>query len=129
VKLYVEERGSGEARKLSSGATILATSVVAYPEARSAFARRTRERILTGAEHERIKSEFERDWPGVLTIEVTDAIARRAGALADRRALRGFHGIHLASYLFLREQDAETEIGFSSFDERLNRVARLEASR
>ncbi len=129
VKLYVEEPGSESIRELSAGASLLATSVVAYAEARSAFARRARERGLTRSEHEKVKAEFERDWPGMLALDVTDAIARRAGAIAEKRALRGFDGIHLASFLFLREEDEKTEMRFSSFDERLNRVARLEVGR
>ena len=49
VKLYVEEAGSDSVRRLAAGASRIAVSIVAYPEARSAFARRRRERGLTPA--------------------------------------------------------------------------------
>lgn len=37
IKLYVEEDGSSEIESLVEQATLVCTSVVAYPEARSAF--------------------------------------------------------------------------------------------
>jgi hypothetical protein len=39
VKLYVEETGSPEVEGLADKASLLCTSVIAYPEARSALAR------------------------------------------------------------------------------------------
>jgi len=125
VKLYVEEEGSALIRQLVERAEIVATSVVAYAEARAALARQRREGGLTGAAYDRTKNDFERDWPRYLTIEVSEAVYRSAGDLAEKHHLRGFDSLHLASYLSLY-RDGARQIRFSAFDEPLNRAARKE---
>ena len=125
VKLYVEEEGSALIRKLVERAELVATSVVAYAEARAALARQRREGGLTSAGYDRTKNDFERDWPRYLTIEVSEAVYRSAGDLAEKHHLRGFDSLHLASYLSLY-RDGARQIRFSAFDEALNRAARKE---
>lgn len=127
VKLYVEEESSEEVRRLVREASLVATSVVAYPEARSAFARLRRERAVTAREAEALRTDFERDWPRYLALEVTEPIWRRAGDLAERHALRGFDSLHLASFLSLLPGDLGEPLRFSAFDERLNVAALAEA--
>jgi predicted nucleic acid-binding protein len=126
VKLYVEEEGSGRVRELVERAEVVATSVVAYAEARAALARQRREGGLTADGYDRAKNDFERDWPKYLTIEVNEAVYRRAGDLAEKHHLRGFDSLHLASYLSLF-RDGARQLRFSAFDEALNRAARKEA--
>lgn len=126
VKLYVEEEGSHLVRDLLQRAELVATSVVAYAEARAALARQRREGGLTTAGYDRAKSDFERDWPRYLTIEVSEAVYRSAGDLAEKHHLRGFDSLHLASYVSLRAEGAG-QIRFSAFDDALNRAARKEA--
>lgn len=126
VKLYVEEKNSASVRRLVDRAELVATSVVAYPEARAAFARQYREGGLTAAGHDRVKADLERDWPKYLAIEVTELIYRSAGDLAEKHRLRGFDSLHLASYLSLYGEGAK-QIRFSAFDEPLNHAARKEA--
>jgi predicted nucleic acid-binding protein len=123
VKLYVEEEGSALIRALVERAEVVATSVVAYPEARAALARQRREGGLTSAGHDRVRNDFERDWPRYLTIEVSEAVYRSAGDLAEKHRLRGFDSLHLASYLSLLRAAAR-QIRFSAFDEALHRAAR-----
>jgi predicted nucleic acid-binding protein len=125
VKLYVEEKGSALIRELVERAELVATSVVAYPEARAAFARQRREGGLTSAGYDRARNDFERDWPRYLTVEVSEAVYRSAGDLAEKHHLRGFDSLHLASYLSLYRAGAR-QIRFSAFDEALNRAARKE---
>lgn len=43
VKLYVEETGSERIKDIIQNATVISTSIVAYAEARSAFARKQKE--------------------------------------------------------------------------------------
>ena len=126
VKLYVEEEGSRLIRELVARAELVATSVVAYAEARAALARQRREGGLTAAGYDRAKNDFERDWPRYLTIEVNEAVYRSAGDLAEKHHLRGFDSLHLASYLSLY-RDRARQIRFSAFNEALNRAARKEA--
>ena len=128
VKLYVEEEGSDEVRQLLSDAEAVATSAVAYAEARAAFARLSRERHVTPAAHRRIKAALDADWPRYVVVHVTDAVCLRAGELAERRPLRGFDAVHLASYLALVES-ADADLAFSSFDRSLARAATAEQRR
>ena len=125
VKLYVEEEGSGRVRELVERAEVVATSVVAYAEARAALGRQRREGGLTADGYDRVKNDFERDWPRYLTIEVSEAVYRSAGDLAEKHHLRGFDSLHLASYVSLY-RDGARQIRFSAFDEALNRAARKE---
>jgi predicted nucleic acid-binding protein len=125
VKLYVEEKGSAVIRELVERAELVVTSVVAYPEARAAFARQRREGGLTAAGYDRARNDFERDWPRYMSIEVSEAVYRSAGDLAEKHHLRGFDSLHLASYLSLYRAGAR-QIRFSAFDEELNRAARKE---
>ena len=125
IKLYVPETGSTELRGLVGESSLVATSVVAYPEARSALARLRREDNLSTAEHELARERLDEDWPGYLSLGVTEAVWRKAGDLAETYALRGFDSLHLASFLSLEDAELDKPVRFSSFDDRLNNAARL----
>jgi predicted nucleic acid-binding protein len=127
VKLYVEEPGSGHVRRLVEAAEIVAASVLAYPEARAAFARRRRERSLTLADHRRAKEALDADWPRVLALEVAAPLATTAGDLAERHSLRGFDAVHLASYMTIAREFPDEAVRFSSADKALERAARRAA--
>jgi predicted nucleic acid-binding protein len=124
VKLYVTETGSDAVRQLVGGATVVATSVVAYAEMRAALARLRREGALTGSKLASAKREFEEQWPAYLALEATDSLCRSAGALADQYGLRGFDSIHLASFAEVARRAGPDDTRFSSFDERLNQAAK-----
>jgi len=124
VKLYVEEPGSADIRRLVEQAEIVTTSVVAYPEARSALARRRRERSLTVTGHRRAKAALEADWPHVLALDVATSVARSAGDLAEQHRLRGFDALHLASCLLVAREFPGEEVRFSSADRKLAAAAR-----
>ena len=57
-----------------------------------------------------------------MVVELSAKVARRAGELTERRALRGFDAIHLASAL---EVDELTGVmpSFCCFDDRLREAA------
>lgn len=124
VKLYVHESGSDEVRDLAGAAGVVATSMVAYAEARAAFARLRREGGLTAAGFASAKRAFESDWLSYLSLDVSAAIAREASELAERFALRGFDAVHLASFAEVARRAGAVETRFSSFDDRLNKAAR-----
>jgi uncharacterized protein len=127
VKLYVLEDGTQEVRSLIADSSVVATSAIAYAEARAAFARRAREGSLSRREHGRAKADLESDWSLFLSLEVTAPIARHAGDLAERHALRGFDALHLATYLALVARMAGERHRFSCFDARLSAAAGTEA--
>lgn len=60
-------------------------------------------------------------------VEITDAVVRRAGALAERHDLRAYDAIQLAAALELRRSGIE--VAFASFDDRQSRAARRERLR
>ena len=129
VKLFIEEAGSDDVRALVAGATV-ASSVVAYPEARAAFARRRRERTLTPRAFAAAKHALDGDWSTYVSVEVTADVARQAGELAERYRLRGFDSIHLACFDALARESGREAVLFSSFDEAQNRaVAALRKTR
>ena len=120
VKLYVEEADSTAIAHLVDAASVVATSVVAYAEARAAFGRRRRERLLTAAASALATRHLDLDWPAFLTLDVTEPLGRSAGRLADRFGLRGFDAIHLASAQRLMMAD----LSFVTFDLRQGQAAR-----
>jgi len=124
VKLYVAESGGDSVRAHVDRATIVATSMIAYPEARAALARRHRERALAPAAFAAAKRKFEADWPKYLAVQVTETLCKDAGQLGERHALRGYDSVHLASFLEVARQAGAADTEFSSFDDRLNAAAR-----
>jgi predicted nucleic acid-binding protein len=123
VKLYVTEAGSETVRQLVGDANVVATSVVAYAEARAALARLRREGLLTASKLTSAKRQFEEQWPTYLTLEATDSLCRSAGELAEKYGLRGFDSIHLASFAEVSRRAGIDDTRFSSFDNRLNLAA------
>lgn len=95
----LDEPGSPIALELWSAATRVYSSQVAYPELRAAIAAagragrfgRRRLPVLVRAVDE-LDAEID-------TIAVDEQLARHAGELAQRHALRGFDAIHLAAAL------------------------------
>lgn len=124
VKLYVSEPGTDVVRRLVDEATIVATSVIAYPEVRAALARRGRERALGPAAFVLAKRTLDADWPRFFTVDVTASLCREAGDLAERYRLRGYDSVHLASFAEVARQAGARETRFSSFDDGVNRAAR-----
>ena len=123
VKLYVEEAGSDAVRRLVSEAEKIAASVIAYPEARSALARRRREGGLSASDHRSAGAAFESDWRRLVRVGVTETLCRAAAGLAERHALKALDSLHLASFLALRRRLPRQRVAFSSYDKRLNRAA------
>lgn len=127
VKLYVAEPDSDSVRAHFDRATIVATSTIAYPEARAALARRRRERALKPAAFAAAKRKLDADWPKYLAVQVSEALCKDAGQLAERYALRGYDSVHLASFLEVARQAGVADTEFSSFDDRLSGAARRAA--
>ena len=125
VKLYIDDEGSSTCRQAVVDARLVATSVVAYVEARAALARRRRERALSPSAHRGIIRSLDRDWGRYLRIEASEALIHEAASLAERHRLRGYDAIHLASAILLKNRLAEP-VAFSSWDVALEAAARRE---
>lgn len=125
VKLYVDEEGSPLVRDHVGRASVVATSAIAYVEARAALARRRHERWLSPSEHRRIVRALDRDWEHYLLLTVTDALIREAASLTETHHLRAYDAIHLASAAVVKVRLSETVV-FASWDANLETVARRE---
>ena len=124
VKLYVEENGSANVTALVESSDVVATSLIAYAEARAAFARRFREKAFTSKEYERLLMSFNKDWDSYLAVKVNKDLVQMAGDLADSYTLRGYDAIHLASAMTL-QQELSSPIAFSCFDKILQKASEL----
>jgi len=124
VKLFIAETGSDAVRELVDKTDTICTSPVAYAEARATFARLRRSGQLDASTFASAKREFEAYWPTYLTVNVTDSVCREAGELAEQFGLRGFDGIHLASFTQVAREAGIRETSFSSFDDHLNEAER-----
>lgn len=125
VKLYAPEPESAAVQQLVDNAEIAAISLVAYAEARAAFARKRRERALDRKNYRRIIQELDHDWDNYFTVDVTEALVKRAGLLAEKHGLRGYDAIQLSSAILIREESRQTA-SFCCFDDRLLRAGRRE---
>jgi predicted nucleic acid-binding protein len=119
VKLYVREAASVRVRNWVRSAAAAATSVVAYAEARAAFARLYRSALTSPRRHRERVARLNVDWESYMRIELTPAVLRLAGETAETYELRGFDGIHLASALWLKDR-TEVDCKFVVFDQRLH---------
>ena len=123
VKLHVAETDSAMIKKLVDAAEMTSTSRIAYVEARAAFARKRRERAVTLRDYRSVVEDFDNDWESFFIVDVSDALTKRAGQLAENIALRGYDAVHLASAVIVGEQGNQS-VRFACFDEKLSRAAR-----
>ncbi len=118
VKLYVHEQGSKTVHELVDAVSVVATSRVAYPEARAALARGFRENTLTEKDYRLVVTALQHDWASYFVLEVSNSIALLAGELAEKYRLRGFDAIHLATALTLKTQ-VQSRVVVACWDVRL----------
>lgn len=115
VKLLVEEEESEFAAALWDGCDAAVSSRIAYPEVRAAVAAAGRAGRLTDADQRRAEAMWEGYWAATRAVELTEAVALRAGRLAGEQSLRGADAVHLASVLAV----SRTEVVLAAWDHRL----------
>lgn len=120
VKLLVDEPGSSVAADLWDAADRHLTSRITYVEGCAALAAAKRSGRLSSAAYGKTKSGLAQRFGQMYIVEVSAAVALRAGELAERHALRGYDAVHLASAISLEDSDAI----FVSWDSQLGRAAR-----
>ena len=125
VKLYVDEEGSSIVRSVVDQAELIATSAIAYVEARAAFVRRRHEGGLSAGEYRRIIRDLDADWVRYLVVGVTDSLIRESARLAEAHRLRAYDAVHLASAAAVHGRLAEPVV-FASWDLNLEKVAKGE---
>jgi uncharacterized protein len=97
VPLLVAEPGSARAATLWDGADRVVSVRLIYPETRAVLAQAERLGRLTARQLRDAVTEFDSLFEEIDLIEVDDALARRAGELAEVRQLRGHDAVHLAA--------------------------------
>jgi predicted nucleic acid-binding protein len=98
---------------------VVASSILSYPEGRSALAAARRTRRVTHPAHARALADFEAVHRELNVVELDPSLARSAGQLADDLALRGADAVHLASALAL----GAARVVMVTWDRRLRRAA------
>ena len=121
MKLVVEEPGSETVDALAATTEYLVSSVIAYPECRSAIARAAKARRLDATA---AVGSLDHVWGAVQTLDVDLRLSARAGELASRHLLRGMGAVHLATALDIPAP--RVPIVFATFDRTLARAARAE---
>lgn len=125
VKLYVSEPESDAVQALVESSEVAAVSLVAYAEARAAFARKRQERAVDPKNYRRLIQEFNDDWDHYFVVDVSESLVKRAAQLAEKHGLRGYDSIQLSSALLMRTQSRQM-VTFCCFDDRLLRAGRQE---
>lgn len=125
IKRFVNEEGSLLVRSIVQGKEAVATAKIAYAEVYAGLTRKFREDNLPKAQYALACRQFEGDWLAYLRVELEDDILLLARDLIQRRPLRGFDAVHLASALRLKLALGET-ITFAAADERLLKAAEAE---
>ncbi len=120
LKLYVQEEGTQDVQARADAADHVATSIIAYPEAHAAIARRHREGAMSKRDFDAIIDDFRESWFRLLVVFLSLPVAVRAGTLATRFGLRGMDSIHLASFVEVLDRG---EVQFLSHDSRLMEAA------
>lgn len=114
----IAEEGSELASDLWATPHPGVSSILAYPEGRAALAAARRGARLPAAAHTRARGDFESLYGELALIGVDAQLAREAGELAEKFALRGYDAVHLASALSVGDS-----ITLVSWDEDLRRAA------
>jgi predicted nucleic acid-binding protein len=101
-------------------ADLLASSQLAYPEARAALAAATRAARIDEPTHVKAVAALEGLYAQLRIIAIDEPLARQAGDLASQHALRGYDAVHLASALNVEGDD----VLLATWDNTLNSAAR-----
>ncbi|MBC7954755.1 MAG: type II toxin-antitoxin system VapC family toxin [Cytophagales bacterium] len=123
VKLYVHEDGTDAVIEQAGASDIVAVSRVAWVEAMSAMARRSREQAQDAAAIAQARQRLIADWPHYLVLEITQELVELAGDYAEAFALRAYDSVQLAS-AHLVHQAMPGEVVFACYDSRLVKAAR-----
>jgi len=122
VKLYSDEAGTAEVQKAVGRSELVAASLIAYVEMRSALARKRRLGEITETAFVEYKREFDRDWETIHRLSLDDVTVHRAGAFAEQYGLRAYDGVHLATAESL-QLSLRSQVSFACFDKSLNAAA------
>jgi len=125
VKLYVLEKNSDKIKTHVHNSQVVATSIIAYAEARAAFARNFREKGLSESEYRKIIRTLDNDWENYFVLNISEETVKLAGNLCEKYGLRGYDALHLACASILNKSVSGI-IYFCCSDSKLNKAAQKE---
>jgi uncharacterized protein len=109
-------------RQAASQASTITSSPITDPEVRATFQLLRQQKQITQRQYLQAVADLERNWPTVQALEVSDALALLAAAIADQHLIRACDAVHVA----VTFQAMTNEIEFLTFDQQLEK--RLAAS-
>ena len=113
VPLIINEASTDLCNRVWNESSRVLSVRLLYPEARAALARAERMGRLSGAQLAAAVVELESIIAEVDHIEVTEALARLAGELAQAHSLRGYDAVHLAAASAVADDDTVLVTGDS----------------
>ncbi|MCY4612542.1 MAG: type II toxin-antitoxin system VapC family toxin [Nitrospira sp.] len=125
IKIFILEKGSEDAQRLSQDHFPAATAAIAYAEIYSGINRRKREGHLSAHQYTRLSRRFEEYWTTSIHVELTQEVLAVVKGLLERHPLRASDAIHLASTLILQKGIREP-LPFAAADSRLLDAASAE---
>jgi predicted nucleic acid-binding protein len=128
VGLYVAEDVSSRVRAVCGRAESVATSMLAWPEALAAFARKYREESLTEREYDRVLAAFREDWSTWIRLPVDRRLLPETARILRDHRLTGADAVHLATALLLQRRfhAAGEQVYLACNDRRLRSSAERE---
>ena len=114
LPLLIAESGSARAAALWDGADRVVSVRLLYPEARAALAQAERLGRLTASQLRDAVTGLDSLFEEIHLLEVDDALARRAGELAEVGHLRGYDAVHLAAADRVRDPNVVVIAGDSA---------------
>lgn len=114
VPLIVNEASTGLCSRAWNESTRVVCARLLYPEARAALARAGRMGRLDPTQLRDAVAELDAVDAQVDHIEVTAALAKEAGELAEAHGLRGYDAVHLAAAAAVHDGDLVLVTGDSS---------------
>jgi hypothetical protein len=120
VALLVDEPLSSRARSVWTRVRSAVACRTVYPEVRAGLALAQRMGRLSNAQLGQTRDKLEGLLLELHILELSDALSRLAGELAEREGLRAYDAVHLASALSI----ADPELLFATFDRDLAAAAR-----
>ncbi len=125
IKIFILEKGSEDAQRLSEDHFPPVTATIAYAEIYSGVNRRKREGYLSAHQYTRVSRRFDEYWTTSIHVELTQEVLALAKGLLERHPLRAFDAVHLASALILQKGIREP-LPFAAADSRLLDAASAE---
>jgi predicted nucleic acid-binding protein len=121
LKLYIQEKGSEEARDLARQVQGLSSAVLLI-ECFSALSRKWISREIDGKKLNRLVKAIETDVHSLELIQVNDSVLDKAQEIVLQTLARPLDAIHIASALIFQEM-ARVKVLFVTSDQRQSDVA------